>query len=116
MEHANMPLTLEQRIDALPPTCKSMILGCLEFLEWKNKLSVGAYSSAGDVDNDRSNRRAIGARLLAVRTTLRQSLQEAAYVAGVNPITYEQYERGIIGRWPTMKVVSYAETWKVNAD
>jgi transcriptional regulator with XRE-family HTH domain len=103
-----------RRFDALPPTAQSHVIGFLEFLEWKAKHSVGVYDAGKE--NRRDKNRAIGARLLAVRTTLRQSIDEAAQVADVAIYTYEKYERGVIGRWPTVKVISYADTWNVSLD
>lgn len=107
--------SIDKRLEALPPTAQSALLGYLEFLEWKDKHSVGKYSTSSS-NNDRDQRQAIGARLLAIRTALRQGIEEAADVAGVSPAAYERYERGIIGRWPTRKVTEYAQTWNVNFD
>jgi transcriptional regulator with XRE-family HTH domain len=106
--------TIDQRIEALPPTCKFVIVSHLEYLEWKNRHAVGSYSTQGEKEEKYQQRRALGERLQAVRKALRQSIEEAAAVAGIVPETYERYERGIIGRWPTVKVVSYAETWNVS--
>jgi hypothetical protein len=105
---------LGQRIAALPPAAQSVISHFLEYLEWKEKLPV--YKGAGAEASDAYDRRALGRRLHVVRETLKQTLDEAAYVAGLSLTTYEAYEGGKIGRWATRKMLSYCDTWNVSLD
>lgn len=99
--------TLDQRLAALPTHQQVVFRGFLEYLEWKAQIpSYGNEQTA--------QREALGARLLAVREALKQSQEAAARVAGLTLVTYERYEQGHVGRWPTLKVTAYATTWNVN--
>lgn len=99
--------TIDQRLAALPSHQQVVFRGFLEYLEWKAQIpSYGQEQAA--------QREALGARLRAVREALKQSQATAARVAGLTLKTYEQYEQGDVGRWPTLKVTAYATAWNVN--
>jgi transcriptional regulator with XRE-family HTH domain len=104
-------MTLEERVSALPLADQSTFFGFLEYIEWKRRLP-GADAGR----NKARSRKDVGARLLAVRETLKQSEESAADAAGLTLKTYQQYERGRIGRWATAKMLNYVDVWNISLD
>lgn len=98
-----MTSTIDQRVAALPPYVQKGVLQYLEYLEWKANLPSNRM-----LESD------LGERMRAVREALKQSMASAAHTAGVTLVTYEQYERGVIGRWATNKIRGYCEAWNVS--
>jgi transcriptional regulator with XRE-family HTH domain len=102
--------TINQRIAALPDYHQTAVFAFLEFLEWKARIPTVRRGT------EPADRTALGARLCEVRETLKQTEEQAASVAGLTLKTYQAYEQGRIGRWPTRKIIVYAETWNVSLD